>query len=37
MASESADLSPEMKLALQRQVNNCALANEVTKALALAK
>ncbi len=34
MASESADLSPEMKLALQRQVNNCALANEVTKALA---
>ncbi len=34
MASESADLSPEMKLALQRQVNNCALANEVTRALA---
>jgi hypothetical protein len=34
MASEGADLSPEMRLALQRQVNNCGLANEITKALA---
>ena len=34
MASESADLSPEMRLALQRQVNNCGLANAVTAALA---
>ncbi len=33
MASEGADLSPEMRLAVQRQVNNCGLANEITKAL----